>query len=970
MHLQLRLFKQFDVAVNGTPIDGGKWRGSTLRSLLQYIATRRGMYATSDEIIETFWPDFPLDKARTNLQAAISRLRATLKSSVPGEAGEQLILFTGVGYRLPEGAQVDLWELHHRARELRKLAVQHPAGALKDLDELVIPDPRELLPEHPFSDWAAAARKQAQEDAIALHLLRADLRQQARRRRDAMDDLMRILALEPAREAVAQLAMRLAADLGDRPAALEIFHRCRTALAEELGLDPTPEFLALHAQILRDDPAAGALSTGSPDQASSQMAVKRDRTNNLPTKLSSFVGREQDVTGVCDLLRQPFRLITLTGPGGSGKTRLSLEIGRSVLDSFADGVWLVELAELRDNSLLDDAVAATFDLQGAPGLPPLEVLRTYLESRRVLLILDNCEHLAEGCARLVSELLQSCAHLQILTTSRQSLGVPGELLWSVSPLPIPDPRTTTTLEQFQQSPSVRLFADRARSVFPRFEITEENAPYIALICRCLDGMPLALELAAARARLLPVREIAERLRDRFRFLTHGGASSTARHQTLRNTLDWGYELLSEEERTLLRRLSVFAGSFGLEGAEAICSGPDLAPSRVLDLLHDLVDKSLVTADLQAFPARFKLLETIREYAAERLEQAGETSATWQRGLRWWLDLAQQAEVQMLGPDQVSWYERLDAELDNLRIVLDWAYRFGESLVGLQVALSLWRFWVARNHSDEGVRRLDLLLSSSRAQAPLQLQAKALVFLAGLCLGKGDVVQSNTYAQQARAAAEETEDPFLRAQAWGLLGASTLMLGDVPAAVERLRTSIALAEAIGDEWTPAEASMWLGVLAWLGRDLPGAEALLNRSYDVYSRRGDLWNQALTTNFLARVFVEMKDYERGRATLRETIGLYMRMRDERLLSCTLTNLARVEMEQGNPVKAVGLIGLVDALIERNGATVATWVDWVAWVRAEYHQVSSWGRTALTEAEHREAYQAGRLHDLDEWLARIPD
>lgn len=974
MHLQICLFKHFQVTVGGSPIPSDKWRGSTPRSLLQYLATSRDLYRTADEIMEVFWSDSPLDNARPNLQAGVSRLRAVLRSSVPDEPAEKLVVFTGTGYRLPEDSSVDLWDFHYEAGELRRLAAQDPAAALRHLDHMVIPAPNQLLPDHPFADWAAEARKQAQNDIIYLYILRAELRTKCRHRHDALEDLRRVLTMDPTREPVAQLAMRLAAELGDRPAALDIFYRCRTALAEELGLDPTPELLSLHTQILREDMVAARLLPDDQDKTVPVVGTKV-RSTNLPSNLSSFVGREDDLAEVSRLLcpeisgaheQIPYRLVTLTGPGGCGKTRLALEIGRRLMNAFPDGVWLVELAELRDSTLLADTVAATFDLQGAPGQPAMEVVRTFLEMRRLLLILDNCEHLVEGCAQLSDQLLLSCPQLQILATSRQSLGRGGEVIWSVSHLPIPDPRTASTLEQFLQNPAARLFSDRARSVLPRFEITAETAAYIATICRCLDGIPLAIELAAARVRLLPVREIVERLRARFQLLTHGMPFAAVRHQTLRNTLDWSYDLLTEEERTLFRRLSVFAGGFGLEAAEAICAGPDLEPARVLDLLHALVDKSLVIAELQSFPARFRLLETIREYGVERLEEAGETRATWHRNLLWWQSLAAGAEPHMLTAEQVLWYNRLDADLDNLRVTLHWANQSGETLLGLQTALSLWRFWVARNHSPEGARWLDLFLARSRPEAPLELQAKALTLLAGMCLHYGDAPKGCNFASEACTAAQSTQDPLLQAQSIGLLGTASLFLGDAAAAMERLQTSLALGERIGNDWLTAEASQWLGVLSWMRQDLDSAEAYLNRAHEGFSKWNDLWNLALSSSFLARIFVNLREFGRARDFHRETLSLYTHLRDKRSLASALTNLARVAMDKGNPGKAVRLIGVVDALIERSGATVATWIDWVSWLRHEYHQVATWGRSVLTPDEHREAYTTGWSVSLEEAIA----
>ncbi|HLO04959.1 MAG TPA: BTAD domain-containing putative transcriptional regulator, partial [Symbiobacteriaceae bacterium] len=594
MQLQLRLFGAFQAAIDDRPIPGHHWRRTAPRSLLQYLATRRSRYATADELMETFWADLPLENAKSSLQVAVSRLRSILRSALPLGTPDSFVRFTGTGYQL-ESTSIDLLDLYQQGPQLRQLAIPEPAATLVKLELIDLPDAADLLPEHPYADWAEATRKQAQAELSALYLLRADLRTQAKRYQGALADLRYVLQREPTRESVALKAMHLAADLGDRAAALALFHQCSTALAEELGLDPTPELITLHTQLLREEVAVGALmAEPEPPRAAHR--------SNLPTNLSSFVGREADLEELAALLtgETPHRLVTLSGPGGSGKTRLALEVARALASRFPDGICLVELAELRDGSLLAKTVAAALELQGAPSQSPLDLLRSYLGAKRLLLILDNCEHLLKAVAGLVEQLLHAAPHLQLLATSRQSLGLMGEVIWPVMPLP--------------QPLGVQLFIDRAVSALPRFVATPENARYIEQICRCLDGIPLAIELAAARVRLLPVREIAQRLRDRFRFLSYGLPALGARHHSLRAALDWSYELLAEPERILFRRLGLFAGSFGLEAAESICSGPELEPAQVIDLLHSLVDKSLVVADLDSFPARFKLLETLRTYA--------------------------------------------------------------------------------------------------------------------------------------------------------------------------------------------------------------------------------------------------------------------------------------------------------------------------------------------------------------------
>jgi non-specific serine/threonine protein kinase len=446
--------------------------------------------------------------------------------------------------------------------------------------------------------------------------------------------------------------------------------------------------------------AVAARTRGSTAHDSSSLA-------SLPIRLTSFVGREREVAEVTELLLGR-RLVTLSGPGGIGKTSLALVVATKVRAHFADGAALVELAGLTDGDLVPHEVAAALGVRERLGEPILTTVGRAQAAAQRLLVIDNCEHLVEACARVVESLLQACPRLHILATSREPLRVGPEVIWRVPALSLPE-QNHWPLAVLTGSDAVRLFVERAAVVRPGFALTADNAAAVAEICRRLDGIPLAIELAAARARVLAVEQIAARLDDRFRLLTGGSRTALRRQQTLQATLDWSYQLLSDEERTLLRRLAVFAGGFTVEAAEALGAGGSIRAFDVLDRLGALVDKSLVVAEDAGAHARYRLLETIRQYAADRLLEADEVGSVRDRHRDWYFALAVRAEPELSGSGMEEWLERLEAEHDNLRAALAWSLESDPKL-GLQLAASLGGFWMARGHHVEGRRWLEAFLT--------------------------------------------------------------------------------------------------------------------------------------------------------------------------------------------------------------------------------------------------------------------
>ena len=504
--------------------------------------------------------------------------------------------------------------------------------------------------------------------------------------------------------------------------------------------------------------------------------------NNLPVQLTSFIGREREMAEAKRLL-EATRLLTLTGPGGTGKTRLSLQLATDVLDAFPAGVWLVELAPLSDPALVPQTVASVLGVREQPGRPLVDTLIDYLRAKSILLVLDNCEHLIDACAQLATNLLSACPRIKILPSSREALGVAGETAYRVPSLSLPDARHSTP-EALRQSEAVLLFVERAQAAQPHFALTAQNLSAVAQICQRLDGIPLALELAAARVRLFTVEQIAARLDDRFRLLTGGSRTALPRQQTLSALIDWSYDLLSEAEREALARFSVFSGGWMFESAEAVI-GPE-----TLDLLSHLVDKSLVVAEeiAQAGETRYRLLETIRQYARDKLFESGRVSTARDLHLAAYLQLAAQAEPMLEGTQMLGWLDRLEIELDNIRAALEWALERNPE-TALQLAVSLTAFWRSRGYLTEGRRwlvesmtRLTALphTEGEAARAHLALRAKGLSAAGTMAFALGELNAARAWLDESAALARQIGEQRTLGGALGMLGLTVLWLGDAAA----------------------------------------------------------------------------------------------------------------------------------------------------------------------------------------------
>ncbi|MFF3084739.1 BTAD domain-containing putative transcriptional regulator [Streptomyces nojiriensis] len=681
--------------VRGEDGSGVAVGGTRLRALLILLALEPGRVVGTELLVDGIWQDAPPAGAANALQALVSRLRRALPAVE--------VAAHPAGYRLVvEPDAVDVVRFERLASAGRGALARDPAAAARLLREAL-----ELWRGPALLDVAASAsfrapvtrlselRMAALEDRIE-----ADLR--VGRGRELTGELTSLVAEHPLRERLVGALMRALVAAGRPAEALTAYGRAREALAEELGADPSPELSALHTAVLRGQvevpagPPPPTTAGRPPGPDAPTPPSPPSPPTNLRDALASFVGRDEDLGQVTSLIGR-FRLTTLIGPGGAGKTRLALQSARPLLARFPDGVWLVELGPLDAAADVAPAVLNALALRDqAPAAgDPLDRLTAALRTRTALLVLDNCEHLVEAAAATADRLLGACPGLRILATGREPLGLTGEALWPVRPLDLP-PEGADAARAMTYA-AVQLLNDRAAAARSGFAVTEENAPAVTRICRALDGMPLAVELAAARLRTMSAEQLAARLDDRFRLLTGGARTAPRQHRTLRAVVDWSWELLTEAERVLLRRLAAFPGGATVETAEGICAGGPVEAYDVLDLITSLADKSLLVT---AGDGRYRMLETIRAYGLERLEEAGEREAVRRAHAAYFTGLAQAADPYLRRAEQLEWLGRLTEEHDNLAAALRGAIAAGDARAAVRlVAAAGWYWWLGGHKAD-------------------------------------------------------------------------------------------------------------------------------------------------------------------------------------------------------------------------------------------------------------------------------
>ena len=626
--------------------------------------------------------------------------------------------------------------------------------------------------------------------------------------------------------------------------------------------------------------------------------------NNLPVQLTSFIGREKEIADIKRSMATT-HVLTLLGPGGAGKTRLALQIAAECVDLLHDGVWLVDLAPISDPTLVAQTAASAVGLR-EPGRSPMEALIDFLRPKSLMLILDNCEHVLAAAADLCSGLLRHAPNLRILATSRETLGITGELVYRVPPLPLPDPHDAASPDSVGQFAAVQLFVERATFQQPGFAITTSNAKTIATICRRLDGIPLALELAAARVKVLSLDQIAARLNDRFRLLTGGARTDLPHHQTLRAAMDWSYDLLPEDERALFRRLSVFVGGFTLEAAESVCAdAAGLDSSHVLDLLSRLVDKSLVTVDDRAkSEVRYRLLETVRQYSFDRMVEAGEVERVRNRHRDFYQNLAERAELELTGPEQKTWLDRLEIEHDNYRAALEWSMADAKGAeAATRLAGSLWWFWEVRGYWSEARRWLKAALARKEGVSAAA-RAKALNAASGIALRQGDSAETKAFAQESLELSRQLGDKRTTASCLVILGTQACRMQDYKQAAELSGESLTLSREVGDNWGTAWAQGILGLVAAEEKDYTRATALMEESIQGMRTLGTQWGMGIMLVNLGLVTREQGDLARAVSLFEEALGVLRQLGDKSYISYTQLNLGAVASALGEHTRAAQL------------------------------------------------------------------
>ncbi len=849
----------------GHQIDLG---GPRERALLARLLLSANLVVPADTLIDDLWSGNPPEHATATLRVYISRLRRAL-----GTDAHRLVT-QSPGYRLTLGPQqLDASRfatLVHAA--LGDLAAGRPEAAAAGLRQalgLWQGDALADLADLPFARAEVSRLEEARLTAIES---RVDADLACGLHVSVAGELDGLVARHPLREKLSGQRMLARYRCGRQADALAAYSELRERLAADLGVDPSPQLQLLHLAILRHE-ARPASARGS----------------RLPAQTTSFIGREAELATIDELLALS-RLVTLTGPSGSGKSRLALHAARQAQGKFPGGTWLIELAPVIQPDLVVFSVARALSVGETPSTALIDSIVAALADSDALLVLDNSEHLLEAVATFATTVLRACPGLHILATSQSKLNVPGEATWPVPPLTLPS-AVESDQHAIAATESVRLFCDRARLARPGFALTPASALDVRDICRRLDGIPLAIELAAARVGALTASQLAARLDDRFGVLTGGSPAGLPRHRTLAAAIEWSYELLSETEQACLRRLARFAGGCTIDAAEHVCGDDQVPGAQVFDLVTTLIDRSLLTVQEQAGRMRYGMLESIRQYAAGRLEP-GELTSTHRRQLAWLLDLT--AEADLDGPDQAAWLDALDAERANVRAALDWSLGVttpdGGRTPELAMALAgvMAPFWAVRGPVAQGRRWLDAALAAAGDTAGARSRAVALDGAAQLATVQADYDAALGYQRESLAIWRGLGELPKIARSLGDIGAIAHLRSDYAAARAMYAESIELAEQAGADQEVARCLSGLGRLALHQNDLDSATAYYEQAMARFTASGDLRRATLILGNLGVVALHAGHFERARDRLEQHLANARRLGDRKLIGGALTNL----------------------------------------------------------------------------------
>jgi predicted ATPase/DNA-binding SARP family transcriptional activator len=911
--LHIRLLGGFEVAVDEQIIPDDAWRLRRASTLIKLLALAPGHRLARDQVLELLWPRMSPEAARNNLHQALYAARRALKTK---RGGPQFI------------------RLHHDL-----LVLDAPNGLLIDVDafECACTTARmrqdvatlqravgfytgDLLPADRYEDWVVARRTALRESYLDLLLRLATLHQQADDLDKAISTLRQAIDHEPTYELAHTQLIGLLEASGQHYAARRQYHVLRDMLRRALDTD------------FEDDVSAILEEPHELGQASSYRdVVAPPRTGNLPLALTSLVGRQTLIADVCGLLRTT-RMVSLVGPGGVGKTRLALEAARQSALRYPGSVWFVSLGALQDPALVPDAVARTLGVSEGLHRSVTASIAAEIDND-TLIVLDNCEHLIDACAQLCHTVLEQSPGVRILATSREALGVPGETVWRVPPLTLPTPPCPShqdpDLEMvIEQSEAVQLFLERAALRQPRIELTVDNSALLVTICRRLDGIPLAIELAAARTSILTLSQIATRLDSALELLHARSRTLEARQQSVRAVLDWSYDLLSGEERAAFRHTAVFVGGFTLASFEAVLSivseqkSAKRNMSQGIDLLAQLVEKSLVqveTRDDQNEEARYCLLETVQQYAAERLIASDEYPAACERHAQWFLSMVEDAEPHLARADS-WWWERIDREHGNLRAALDWAVSANEHDIAMRFVGALWQYWQGRGYLREGRHAAERALARFEGRnIPDALKARAFDGAGTLAWRQGDNERAQALLEDALDIHRTLGDQRGMAHALHYLGAVAHHRGDFAAAARLYQESLVLRRALDDRSNTAALLNNLGLAVLALGDAERAEALLQESLALHQELGDRWNAAYTLDSLGQAALARNNPYQARGWYIAALTLLRDLDDRWCAVASIVGFAATLLVRREFRRAAVLLGAAQHAREQMGVDV---------------------------------------------------
>ncbi len=896
--VRIQLLGGFRIWVGDRAVQDAEWRLRKAKALIKLLTLSPSHRLHREQIIDALWPDADPQAAAINLRHALHMARRTLGPADESRRylqahGELILLCPGGDLR----ADVEGFE----AAALAAAGASDPAPYRRALRLYT----GELLPEDRYEEWTQNRRERLRALHLGLLLNLSRIYAERGELNHSIEALERVVVEDPTHEDAHTDLMRLYVLVGDRHRALGQYELLREALRRDLDSEPNEATEHLYHEML-----AGGLPTSGGSRESSSSALP----GNLPTRLTSFIGRERQVAE-CERLLASTRLLTLTGAGGSGKTRLALELAAGLVGEFSNGIWLIDLTAISDPSLVLPAVALALEVREQPGRALLDTLTEALRDKRVLLILDNCEHLLDASAQLAEALLGQCPRLRILVTSREPLCVPSEMLLVVPPLSVPALGSRSDAGALTRYEAVRLFIERARPRRPSLDLKAEGVFAVVQICRRLDGIPLAIELAAARVGTMSLEQIAERLAatpEAWLGLLSGGSRMGApRHRGLKAALDWSYDLLDEPEQTLFRRLSVFAGGFSPEAAEAVGVGEGVVARDVLDVLTRLVDRSLVVVEWVG-PARYRLLEPVRQYASEVLNRSGECDTLRHRHAEFFLRLGEESwpEVRS-GPRQAEWFQRLEAEHDNLRAALLCLREQGDHEAALRLAVALRRFWSMRGYLSEGRRWLESGLTDA-VEAPALVHAEALMGAGALATEQGDYDRALTCHAKSLELFRAVGDAGRTAGALNNLAIAVTFRGEYERAREMYEEAIRIWRLTGDKCGLAEALGQLAHLALERGDYSQARALFEESLSLSRQWEDRTRATYALSGLGVLAFHQGETERAVMLLRESLGLSQELGNQRLIAYCLEYLGVVAASGDKSRRAARLLGAADKLL----------------------------------------------------------